>query len=396
MGGQSNYNAKYTPVGPVPAMGSLDITLRIQVDYRDFSPEIALKEPFKTYFVEHPLTKAQKEDFKWSPEEKKVKGAKFKADFSKNVAEDWSGKHTLHLDEEGFNKYQASVNVKVEVFEEGEGEGPAHYFVHVQKVPEGVTARFRSFVGREVDPDSKGTDMEHDRDMSVMDYRDASEEEEHTIHPRKVFRQIGPFEFNSAELTTGLKSQVADANSELRDHKALIEKPNWDGLLFGRASAKGNKKYNEDLANRRALSVYNEIDSDVRKEIAVGTHGEENASEDEKFQRVDMQVYSYDQKTVKQNVASHEAGHMFGLGDEYKEEKPGKDGGIPKFLGDQTPQSEYIRDHLQGEDAEQIARDVEVSDSDSMMARGGEVKKGHYINFQQAINAVTDKNWTIG
>jgi outer membrane protein OmpA-like peptidoglycan-associated protein len=395
MAGAFNFNAKYTPVGPAPVMGSLEITLRIQIDFRDFSPEIALKEPFKTYFVEHPLTKAQKEDFKWTPEEKKVKGAKFKTDFIKNVSEDWGDKHVLRMDEPGFNKYQANVRVKVEAFEEGEGEGPAHYFVHVQKVPEGVSARFRSFVGLEDDPAYKDKDEKFFRNMAVLDYRDPSEEEEHKVHPRKVVRQIKPFEFNSADLTPGLKSQVAGANSELRDHKALIEKPNWDGLLFGRASAKGNKKYNEDLANRRAEAVYNELDSDVRKEVAIGTKGEENATNDEKFQRVDMEIYSYDEKTVKQNVASHEAGHMFGLGDEYVEEKPDKEGGIPKFIGDPTTQSDKIREYLKGEDAEQIAREVEVSDADSMMAKGSEVKKGHYLNFLKAINSITDKNWKI-
>ena len=396
MGGKHNFDAEYTPVGPLPAAGTLKISLRIQVDYRDFSPEIALKEPFKTYFVEHPLTKAQKADFKWTSEEKKVKGAKFKADFSKNVAEDWSGQHMLNLDEPGFNKYRANVDVNVAVFEEGEGDKPAHVFVHVQKVPEGVSARFRSFVGMEEDPAYKDKDEKFYREMAVLDYRDPSEEEESKVHPRKVVRQIGPFEFDSAELTAGLKSQVAGANSDLREHKALIEKPNWDGLLFGRASAKGNKKYNEGLANRRAEAVYAELDSDVRKEVAVGSKGEENAAEDAKFQRVDMEIYSYDEKTVKQNVASHEAGHMFGLDDEYVEEKPGKEGGIPKFVGDPTFQSDRIREYLSGEDAEEIAQEVEVTDSEGMMAKGSEVKKGHYVNFLKAINSITDKNWSIG
>ena len=40
------------------------------------------------------------------------------------------------------------------------------------------------------------------------------------------------------------------------------------------------------------------------------------------------------EETVEQNTAAHEAGHMFGLGDEYVEEKPGANV-TPKFFADE-------------------------------------------------------------
>jgi hypothetical protein len=43
-----------------------------------------------------------------------------------------------------------------------------------------------------------------------------------------------------------------------------------------------------------------------------------------------------------------------------------------------------------------MARDVEVKQSASMMSAGGEVRKGHYINFLKAIDSITGKGWSIG
>jgi outer membrane protein OmpA-like peptidoglycan-associated protein len=385
-----NYDATYKVGGPVPATGTLEIEMRIEVDFRDFSPDIALEEPFKAYFKEHPLTKAQKDDFKWSEEDKKKKGEKFKTDFKSSTEKDWSGKHNLSLNDPDFSEYKAKVQLKVNLFEKGKGTDP-HFVMHVQKVPEGVEARFRSFVGSEPDPDNPG-DF---RNSAVLDYRDPSEPEKQKILPDKIVQQIGPFAMGSATVTPELKAQIGAYNTRLADLKATITDKEKSAIAIkGRSSSPGSKSSNRKLARRRAEAVAVHVDTADIGRIAIRSFGEKNATDEEKFQRVDVAASAMNPKDVEQNVASHEMGHMLGLGDEYVEEDAE---GLPKFQGDESTHSQEIRDYVKDPKvAEEMARDVEVKQSASMMSAGGEVRKGHYINFLKAIDSITGKSWSIG
>ena len=128
--------------------------------------------------------------------------------------------------------------------------------------------------------------------------------------------------------------------------------------------------------------------SDVGHAISLG---EEHASEDEAFQRVDITVSNKSSHEVEQNTAAHEFGHMLGFDDEYTEENPGKDGGKAKFLGDEPDHYQKIKD-LMGEDA---AKETLMQPSGSIMSEGSDVKRGHYVFFLEAINTMTGKNWTV-
>jgi hypothetical protein len=79
---------------------------------------------------------------------------------------------------------------------------------------------------------------------------------------------------------------------------------------------------------------------------------------------------------------------MFGLGDEYVEEEKGGEG---RFFGDKPSHYGDV-EALMGVDA---ANELLVEDSGSMMSRGSEVKRGHYVYFLQAINEMTARKWTV-
>lgn len=181
------------------------------------------------------------------------------------------------------------------------------------------------------------------------------------------------------------------------------KRPEPDRVLFlmGRASAKGSEEYNKDLAMRRTSTVESRLRSDMGsempKDVRKLSFGETHASTEAKFQRVDVSLMKVNDKgkattqDTKHNVAAHEAGHMFGLGDEYREEVPSNKGDDARFLGDEPSHYQDVRDTLGFEAANELI----IKDSGSIMAKGGEVKAGHYVYFIQALNFLTGKQWTV-
>lgn len=81
---------------------------------------------------------------------------------------------------------------------------------------------------------------------------------------------------------------------------------------------------------------------------------------------------------------------MFGLGDEYEDEKPDVNA-RPKFQGDRPTHYDKVEE-LMGEEA---AKELTVQNSGSMMSSGGEVKRGHYVHFLEAINSITAQSWAV-
>jgi hypothetical protein len=208
-----------------------------------------------------------------------------------------------------------------------------------------------------------------------------------------LVRQVKPFGWDSAELTPELQTQVNEIDQQLRQIGASQPAGTKDWIIGirGRASAKGNRGYNQKLGQRRAEAVRQHLQADLSwAQLVVGSVGEENASEEDKFQRVDVSVRHKDNVTVSQNVAAHEAGHMFGLGDEYVEEKP--DPGVAaKFFGDEPRHYGDVESYV-GADA---ANELLMQNSGSIMSAGSTVERGHYVYFVQALNEMTGKTWTV-
>jgi hypothetical protein len=376
------FDSVYRPVGPAPQTGNLDIYLWVHITYRNFSLGLLKNREFNTEeikeWIKKKLTDEQKRDFTWQPDEKE----KFESGFMKSVQAGWSEKHTLVLKDPQFSEYRARVNVNVISVSDPK---LANVKITAQKMPKDAP-RIRSFV-----KDSK----------AVLDNRDPDVEEDRKVPDVRYVRQVGPFDFDSDKVNEIVDLQLKLVKLDVGE----IEKkrPEADRVLFlmGRASAKGDKAYNEDLGMRRANTVETRLRSDMGaelpKDVRKLSFGESNASNDPKFQRVDVSLMKVNDKgkattqDTKQNVAAHEAGHMFGLGDEYREEVPSNKGDDARFLGDEPSHYQDVRDTLDFEAADELV----IKDSGSIMAEGGEVKAGHYVYFVQALNVITGKQWKV-
>ena len=364
-------------------MGNLNINLKVFIRFRDFAMYLLGLREFRTdEFRNWKPTEEQKKDFKWNDGERD----KFKKDFAKIVKDKWSNKHTLELNETDFQPYKSRVNIEVSI---AGRPHHAHVRMTAQKMPKN-SPRIRSFA--------------QSRGSAVLDIRDPSEEEEHEYLDIKYVRQIGSFKFDDANSNPTTDSQMKEYAQEL---KSLLKGKNIKRFVlytFGRASSQGQKEYNKQLAMKRAKTV----EAYMKKEfegtgllIHADSHGEENASSNKKFRRVDLMLVRKDESSddplkplsakSKQNVAAHEAGHMFGLGDEYKEEKSPSPHEEGRFRGDKPTHFQDVEETL-GKDA---ANELYVKGSDNIMSHGNKVKAGHYVYFVKALNAITGKKWNI-
>jgi outer membrane protein OmpA-like peptidoglycan-associated protein len=382
--GESNprFQLVYTPNGPMPVKGDAVYTLRVQIDFKDFTRADMRKEPFRT----HRFTRAQIADFKWTEAEK----TKFGADFQSQVSTAWSKKHELVTKDPTFAEHRAQVEVKVELVEKD-----AHNTMTALKVPKGKAGEkeppgFRSFVSG-------------DGKTSSLDSRDVSDADKETVRDRPLLEQVGGFANNSSELTPDIKSAIEGVAATIkRKGFALGERLGSDGkkhdlaiFTIGRTTSKGSRSRNTKLGQDRAKAVLDHLNAtigwgDQGKPLS---SGEKNTTEEEQFRRVDVVIIDLGEggsREVTQNTAAHEAGHMFGLDDEYVEEVPDKNV-ARKFWGDKPEHFGDVEAQL-GTDA---AKELVMNDSGNIMSVGSDVKRGHYVPFLKSIEAATSKDWTV-
>jgi len=346
-----NFNAQYAVVGPEPATGTLFITHHV--------------------FFNFPKTMTKTEQ------------TTFETNFVKSVHDGWSNKHMLTLTEAGFAHYKSKVDVTAVVEEKA---ADAHTVINVVK-PGAKEKRFRSRVTGQTAP--KGTMTTH---QAKMDFRDPTEVQDTHLNEPDFLQDVGNFDFDKSDLNSDCK----DAIQKIKDFIGKIP-PNKDPDDFctfslkytGRASAEGGSAYNKALSQRRIDAVDKELNSLPGFCLSISTAaGKEEATTDPSFRRVSVGVFRVDStkpKTDQQNVAAHEFGHMIGLGDEYVEEQPEIPGSTAKFFGDKPTHYDPVKD-LIGQDA---ADELKITDSDNIMSRGNTVKRGHYVFFVAALDAMT-------
>jgi outer membrane protein OmpA-like peptidoglycan-associated protein len=362
------FDARYTPVGPVPSEGTLEITLWTHINYENFSAERKKKDPYKNI----KFTPEQLADFNWTQEEKE----KFEFDFMTSVQNAWSNKFKFHLKDPAFSEYLSNVKITVLTVDDPK---LAHTKINALKVPKNAP-RFRAFV--------KGNE-------ATLEKRDPTEPQKNKTNSFDMIRQIGAFGYDSAALTPELIDQITEVATFIKQDK---DPDKWSLSFAGRASSQGSKDYNQKLANRRSESVRLELfkqmgwDDNVVANYIILNRGEENATEEAKFRRIDITVTKTanlgPEKEVEQNVAAHEAGHMFGLGDEYIRETNLMENEEAKFLGDKPSHYENVEKFIGKDEANELL----ISKTDSIMSVGSTVKKGHYLSFLLAINKLTDRD----
>lgn len=380
--GQSNprFQLTYTPNGPAPVKGNALVTLRVHIDFQDFTRADMLREPFRS----HRFTRAQKADFKWTETEK----TKFGADFQSSVATAWSRKHELVSQDPTIPEHRSEVEVKVELV-----DSDPHNTMSALKVPKGKAGetappRLRSFV---------------QGDTSKLEIRDVSELESDRVRDRPLLEQVTGFANNSHEVTPDIQSAIEGIAATIkRKGFVLGERVGSDGkkhdlelFTVGRATARGGRAVNLKLGNDRAKEVLDHLNSAMGwgaqgKSLSSGS---KNTTDEEEFRRVDVVLIDLGEgggHDVTQNTAAHEAGHMFGLGDEYVEETPPAGLGR-RFFGDKPSHYGDVEAQL-GTDA---AKELVDQDSGSIMSVGSDVRRGHYVPFLNSLESATSKDWTV-
>ena len=352
-----DFDMAYTPNGPLPAMGTLEIQHWVHIDYNPFSESVMQEmldegtDPADLNFSPEQLA-----DFEWSAEEME----KFEADLMTSMDTGWSQKYRFVLNDPDFAQYQTEVFVNFAFISDPDS---AHTVITAQKVPEGAP-RYRSFV---------------DGDTATLDIRDPSELETFEVYEKRQFlEQVGSFGFDSAEINGDIAAQVSEIDEMI---EAAAATPGikdgtdeWKLTLEGLASSEGNAGYNERLGRRRAEAVEDAISADTSwLSVEVDSTGEEKSTEESRFRMVIVALEAGTQE-VTQNVAAHEAGHMMGLDDEYE------DGDVHRVEGDEPDNYDELTE-IVGPDAEEAL----AEDSESMMSSGSTVDRVHYAYFLRAL-----------
>lgn len=304
----------------------------------------------------------------WSLEEQ----AEFRTNMASVIETAWSGQHQMICETPGFEPLTTDVEIDVQFVDD---PADAHNKVTVHKGgPD--DPRFRSFV---------------QGDRSEFDSRDATEPD--TFEVFRLNRFTGPFGHGRADLTpemTGQLDAIADEINALPPPS--VEE---DGTpepheiqVVGRATASGSDDFNLGLSQERADNVVSYLAGKVNTatftanaEGEVGPGDDTRSNEDPKYRRADIFVDPFESQQL---TAAHEAGHMFGLGDEYVD----MDTGVRRLVGeaDSPADDELLNDEF---------AEIPAGDTDSIMSMGSVVHSAHYAPFALKLEKATNLNWTV-
>lgn len=340
----SRFDLTYTPVGPDPAVGTLEVEMRVHFTFRGR------------------FTDAERQQYT--------------QDFEQSVEAAWSGQHILRLNDPNMDTHRCTVNI------------------NVVTVDDPANAHFRAVVARRADNFRSNVDG----NRVELDDNDADDNKTKSVTRADFFKQVGDFDFDSAALNPEVEADLGEVESFLLAVPTPIRaSDDYNNMIsieyFGRASSEGSAWYNRRLAERRIETVQNHINAAVPDLMSIGLNhvrGETHTEAESKYRRVDVKIdlpNTTEPTETTQNTAAHEAGHMFGLGDEYIEERPEH-----RFEGDTPRFYDAVSDRI-GADA---AEEMRVGNNESIMSHGMEVHRGHYITFVVTLGAMTGTdNWTV-
>lgn len=334
------------------------------------------------------------EEFQWTEEGK----SEFRQSYLSSVASSWSGKHQIRSTKPFWS---TTISTSVVVIEDNEDP---HFKVGVMKFPDdvyphigvvhpsgthsehhdGTSDRYKRIPNAPGDEAGQGwLDSKATRENYPEAERAADDPK------RRAPRQSVYFAIGQSNIDPSSQATIDGVAHEMH------ENPSWRAELQGRASADGDAASNFALSRERSASVKSTLEGDgiPSSRIVVQNVGEEGGykghywkakDNDTTARRVDIDLVA----GTDQQAASHEAGHMFGLGDEY----PGKG---------EAPGGAYDADYMKliSENSELPAEggpSQGKAKTGSIMSEGMEVKNWHYAPFVAALKQITGSNdWTV-
>ena len=160
--------------------------------------------------------------------------------------------------------------------------------------------------------------------------------------------------------------------------------------LIGHASSSGSSEYNQGLVQRRLNAVSAYLHDNGFQNVVTRV-SQDNQSDRVAESRPNTPDHAWDRRVdiivgsgEMQNVLAHELGHVFGLDDEYIEDR----GSGTRDLGQNTDHND-----LAGEIG---ANPSTFEHNDSLMSMGNEVRSMHMATFGWALKEITNvQEWKI-
>ena len=373
--GRGGFSATYDPAGQ-----KLTIELRGAVEFRDgmdiyFGRYVVAKQPQNVPAEEaakaiNKLPKAERAaamaPWLWTDAAK----ATFLTEFKSSIQDAWKGKHQFHASKEFWTDLGATVDVRVSVLENAK-QDTDHMKVVSYKESDATVASLPAHVA-----DTSGIGR-HDADENEMVVTSQHTRKRSDI-PQSVWVSFEPDKTLVTAATKGnlkifgesyksgggprcgmCKKEIAEAAGAVVNVEIPGQGTDPQGLAEGRF-----------LAVKFELAANGMTDAATRCKLTVVGSGVDGT--------VKMGA------GVQQIVAAHEAGHMFGLGDEYTAPFSGTGGD----LGDPVDADLGKKQGLPGAVAE---------NTDTIMSVGQAVKPQHYATFLEALKHVTGmEEWVFG
>jgi len=319
-------------------------------------------------------------DYTWTPQE--ITDGMVDLQTQLRVAEDvWSGNHSFFVDKEGWRDIRAKVNVNITATQGTAVDGTDHLQINTIKSPANGPD-MGALVG------SYGDVTQNANEMFIDDDNLSGVNDNNFLH------QIVDFPGGGSTLTAQHKALLdmmiirhRDDNTRLKANANPADDAISNGVenkfrLVGHCSSDGSASANQKVAADRIKAVQDYLVAGgldlASSRIETENKGEEGATEDPEWRRVDIYVGSGE----AQHTISHEFGHVFGLKDEYALDAGGGLGGTGRTSGT-----------VVGHDGLSTgigAANATSENNDGIMSMGNEVRGQHYSTFGEALKRLTN------
>jgi hypothetical protein len=293
--------------------------------------------------------------------------------FESQIESAWGGKFQFHIEKKYWEDIGSTVSVNV-IVTEGEKAGDDHMGLEVYKVPP-------TFVGGVGVVSSGmgigGTSWGATNNEMTLNSNDIEPRVDSILNPTVIFA-------SGANTLAGGEAAKLDQFAARFKSGTGVGCPRCGADIEGTnapitVSVYGEGADEEKLARERYDHLVSELSTrgfdTSRMSFRFGGNGNSGV----------LRVGS----GVAQVVAAHEAGHMFGLGDEYATDPGSGIGGTGGTAGSDTS-------HNDAAQAAGLPGSVHEN-NDNIMSWGNAVRPQHYVTFLEALQDVTDVDeWALG